>query len=91
MEEINVRNILNTYKMFSKRQSEILGNLAKKKEVYSFADLQRELLYDVEARKLLQKIRLIVNGEYEKAGISEPKSKPESTKNNDIKEIELYM
>ncbi|WP_315065584.1 hypothetical protein [uncultured Clostridium sp.] len=87
MKEINVRNILNTYKMFSKRQSEILGNLAKKKEVYSFADLQRELLYDVEARKLLQKIRLIVSGEYKKAGIS----KPESTKNNDIKEIELYM
>ncbi|WP_315073898.1 hypothetical protein [uncultured Clostridium sp.] len=92
MEEINIRNILNTYKKFNKRQSEILGNLAKKKEYYTFDDLQKELQEDEEAKKLLKKILLIVNGEYEKAGVY--KSKPASINNNNndnIEEVELYM
>ncbi|EHI99898.1 hypothetical protein CDLVIII_3328 [Clostridium sp. DL-VIII] len=88
MEEINIRNILNTYKKFSKRQSEILGNLAKKKEYYTFDDLQKQLQEDEEAKKLLEKILLIVNGEYEKAGVYKPK--PASNDNN-IEEVELYM
>lgn len=88
MEEINIRNILNTYKKFSKRQSEILGNLAKKKEFYTFNDLQKELQEDAEAKELLKKILLIVNGEYEKAGVYKPKS---ASTNNNIEEIELYM
>ena len=53
MNEINIRNILNTYKMFSKRQSEILENLVKTKEIFTFDDLQKELLEDEEAKALL--------------------------------------
>lgn len=91
MEEINIRNILNTYKMFSKRQREILGNLAKTKEIFTFNDLQKALLEDAEAKNLLKKIRFIVNAEYEKAGVakSEYNSKPAQT--NNIEEIELMM
>lgn len=93
MEEINLRNILNTYKMFSKRQSEILGNLIKKKETFTFNDLQKELLEDPEAKGLLKKIRFIVQGEYEKAGISKSKStsNSESTKNDNVEKIELMI
>jgi len=92
--EINIKNILNTYKMFSKRQREILENLVKTKEIFTFNDLQKELQEDAEAKELLQKIRLVVNGEYKKAGVykSVSNSKPTSTTtNNNIEEIELYM
>lgn len=88
MEEINIKNILNTYRMFSRRQSDILRNLAKKKEVFTFDDLQKELQEDTEAKELLQKIRLIVNGEYEKAGVY--KSIPTTT-NNNIERIDLFI
>lgn len=94
MEEINIRNILSTYKMFSKRQSEILGNLVKTKEVFTFKDLQLALLEDKEAKEILGKIRFIVNGEYEKAGVCKPVSNPKSNssnKDNDVQEIELMI
>lgn len=87
MEEINIKNILNTYKMFSRRQSYILGNLAKKKEIFTFDDLQKELQEDPEAKELLQKIRLIVNGEYKKAGID--KSVTAST--NNLEKIDVFI
>jgi hypothetical protein len=83
--------------MFSKRQSEILMNLAKTKEIFTFDDLQKELQEDPEAKELLQKIRLVANGEYKKAGIDKfiSNSKPTSTTNNNnknnIEEVELYM
>jgi len=91
MNEINIRNILNTYKLFSKRQSEILENLVKTKEIFTFDDLQKELLEDEEAKALLQKIRLVVNGEYKKAGIYKSVSNAKSTSNNNIEEIEVFM
>lgn len=93
MEEINIRNILNTYKMFSKRQCEILENLIKTKEIFTFDDLQKELQEDAEAKALLQKIRLVVNGEYEKAGVckSVSKPKPKSVSSNNIEEIEIFI
>jgi len=94
MEEINIKNILNTYKMFSKRQCEILEKLAKTKEFFTFDNLQKELQEDAEAKELLQKIRLVVNGEYKKAGVYKPvsNSKPASTTTtNNIEEVELYM
>lgn len=94
MEEINIRNILNTYKMFSKRQSEILGNLVKTKAIITFIDLQQALQADKEAKEILGKIRLIVNAQYEKAGVckSASNSKYKSTTNNNgVEEIELMM
>jgi len=93
MEKINIRNILNTYKMFSKRQCEILENLIKTKEIFTFDDLQKELQEDAEAKALLQKIRLVVNGEYEKAGVykSVSKPKPKSVSSNNIEEIEIFI
>lgn len=58
----NLNEILNIYKRFSKRQSEILRNFAKTKENYTNDDLQKELQEDVETKELLKTIRLIVNG-----------------------------
>jgi hypothetical protein len=89
MEEINIRNILNTYKLFSKRQREILENLYKKKETFTVKDLQKELLKDPEAKEILQKIRFVVNAEYEKAGVA--KSKPKQNTSNSEDEIVLYI
>lgn len=77
--------------MFSKRQSEILGNLAKKKEIFTFDDLQKELKEDAEAKELLQKIKFIVDGEYEKAGVCKSTSKSESSNNGGTEKIELMM
>lgn len=93
MEAINIRNILNAYKMFSKRQTEILENLFKKKESFTFDDLQKELQEDSEAKELLEKIRFIVNSEYEKAGVAKATfgSKYKSTTANYKDEIELHM
>ena len=73
--------------MFSKRQKEILENLFNKKEIFTVDDLQKELQEDSEAKELLEKIRFIANGEYEKAGLAKPKST--TVKYND--EITLYM
>ncbi|NRT32634.1 hypothetical protein BJV38_004781 [Clostridium beijerinckii] len=91
MEEINIRNILNTYKKFSKRQREILEKLAKTKEIFTFENLQKELQADEEAKELLQKIRLVVNGEYKKAGVSKSKLVSSNNNNNGVEEIELMM
>ena len=93
MNEINIKNILNTYKMFSKRQREILENLIRTKEIFTFDDLQKELKEDAQAKELLQKIRLVVNGEYEKAGVykSVSKPKPKSVSSNNIEEIEVFI
>ncbi|NRT88543.1 hypothetical protein OD350_24845 [Clostridium beijerinckii] len=92
MEEINIRNILNTYKKFSKRQREILEKLAKTKEIFTFENLQKELQADEEAKELLQKIRLVVNGEYKKAGVSKSKLVSSNNNNNNgVEEIELMM
>ncbi|WP_160688030.1 hypothetical protein [Clostridium sp. C2-6-12] len=92
MENINIKKILNTYKMFSKRQREILEKLSKNKEIFTFDDLQKELQEDSEAKELLQKLRFIAHGDYEKAGIIKPaaSSKPELS-NGNIEEIELWM
>lgn len=92
MKNINVRQILNTYKKFSKRQNEILMSLSKTKEEYTFNNLQKELQEDPEAKELLQKIRHIVNREYEKAGICKSETIiATTTNNNNIQEIELLM
>lgn len=94
MEEINIGKILNTYKRFSKRQREILEKLAKTKEIFTFENLQKELQSDEEAKDLLQKIRLVVNGEYKKAGVYKCVSKSKlinSNNYNSIEEIELMM
>ncbi|ABR36330.1 hypothetical protein [Clostridium beijerinckii] len=94
MEEINLKNILNTYKKFSKRQREILEKLAKTKEIFTFENLQKELQADEEAKELLQKIRLVVNGEYKKASVPKSLSKSKLVSNNNdnrVKEIELMM
>lgn len=93
MEEININNILNTYKMFSKRQSEILGDFVKTKEIFTFADLQQALQADKEAKEILGKIRCIVNGEYEKAGVckSASNSKSSLSNKNGVEKIELMM
>ena len=66
MENINIKKILNAYKMFSKRQREVLENLSKNKEMFTVDDLQKELQEDSEAKELLQKIRFIAKGDYEK-------------------------
>ncbi|NSB13048.1 hypothetical protein [Clostridium beijerinckii] len=94
MEEINIRDILNTYKKFSKRQREILKKLAKTKEIFTFDNLQKELQADEEAKELLQKIRLVVNGEYKRASVYKSVSKSKLINSNDgnnIEEIELMM
>lgn len=94
MEEINIRDILNTYKKFSKRQREILEKLAKTKEIFTFDNLQKELQADEEAKELLQKIRLVVNGEYKRASVYKSVSKSKLINSNDgnsIEEIELMM
>lgn len=91
MEKVYMKIILETYKMFSKRQRVILESLAKTKEVYTFDDLQKILQEDKEAKEILSKIRLIVKGEHEKAGVykSTSNSKPACTE--EINEIELMM
>ena len=91
MNEINIKNILNTYKMFSKRQREILENLIRTKEIFTFDDLQKELKEDAQAKELLQKIRLVVNGEYKKAGVYKSTSSSKPTTTNNIEEIELWI
>jgi hypothetical protein len=90
MEEINIRKVLNMYKMFSKRQREVLGKLIETRESFTFEDLQQALQDDPEAKEILQKIHFVADGEYEKAGISKPASKPESS-DNDVKKIDLMM
>ena len=89
MENINIRKVLNTYKMFSKRQREVLEKLSEKKEIFTFDDLQKELQEDSEAKELMQKIRFIAHGDYERADISRPAAsdKPASNSND----IELWM
>lgn len=94
MEKINIRDILSTYKKFSERQREILEKLAKTKETFTFDNLQKELQADEEAKELLQKIRLVVNGEYKRAGAYKSVSKSKlinSNDDNNIEEIELMM
>ena len=92
MENINIRKVLNTYKMFSKRQREVLEMISKKKEIFTFDDLQKELQEDSEAKELLQKIRFIAHGDYEKAGIYKPAASAQPASNgNNIEEIELWM
>lgn len=69
MKEIYIKNILKIYKMFSQRQKEILENVDNTRKFYTFMELQKALQVDKQAKEMLEKIRFIVNGEYEKAGV----------------------
>jgi hypothetical protein len=92
MEKFNIMKVLITYKMFCKRQSEVIETLYKKEEIFTFDDLQKELEEDSEAKELMQKIRFIAHGDYEKAGISKRSASDKAASNiNNIEEVELWM